>query len=173
MFFDPSHPSQDQSSDSSADFETHKAFPDIFTTMSNRGVFIDPLQMSPFPPQTFSLSVRNIQPPPQITPLNAVLPVHSQTPPQEQQPQKHFNKKRKESKRTLFSDRQRSILMRWLRNHEHNPYPTSSEKQELMEQTGLNRDQINVWFTNNRVRHGMSSSSQHRNKTMRAKLFYQ
>lgn len=69
-----------------------------------------------------------------------------------------LKKKRKESKRTMFSDAQRTILLEWLRDHSSNPYPTITEKKQLMEETGLNREQINVWFTNNRIRLGMTGS---------------
>ena len=129
------------SSDSSSDYsesDHHIVFPDIYTLMMSRGVTIDKSMMG-FLPNEVTL------PQPEI---NIDISI----------------KKRKEGKRTLFSDSQRSILMHWLKNHQSNPYPTSSEKQELIEKTGLNRDQINVWFTNNRVRHGMSSSSHHRGR---------
>ncbi|EAY22975.1 Homeobox domain containing protein [Trichomonas vaginalis G3] len=127
----------DSSSDSN-EYDHHIVFPDIYTLMMSRGVTIDKSMMSLFP-------VENVLPEPEI---NVEIPI----------------KKRKEGKRTLFSDSQRSILMHWLKNHQSNPYPTATEKQELMDKTGLNRDQINVWFTNNRVRHGMSCSSQHHGK---------
>ena len=65
-------------------------------------------------------------------------------------------KKRQKFKRTLFSDVQKRILIDWLHSHKSNPYPTLLEKQELMQETGLNREQINIWFTNNRIRHGLT-----------------
>ena len=58
----------------------------------------------------------------------------------------------------MFSDSQRTILLEWLRDHRSNPYPTIAEKKQLMNETGLNREQINVWFTNNRIRLGMTGS---------------
>lgn len=132
--------SSDYSSDSN-ESDHHVVFPDIFTLMGSRGVFINKNQMSIFPQE--SILIQEVTASPVQNPI----------------------KKRKEGKRTLFTDSQRSILMHWLKNHQSNPYPTSAEKQELMEKTGLNRDQINVWFTNNRVRHGMSCSSQHHGKS--------
>ena len=161
----------DQSSDSSTDSETHKLFPDIFTTMSKRGIFIDPAQMSPFPAESLTIPVAAFQAPAAFVEQKPVLSVNKQQISQ-RDPQKKLMKKRKESKRTLFSEQQRSTLMHWLKEHQSNPYPTSSEKQKLMEQTGLNRDQINVWFTNNRVRHGMSCSATHRNRGSHSKFFF-
>jgi hypothetical protein len=67
-------------------------------------------------------------------------------------------KKRRHFKRTLFTETQRQILMGWLKMHQKNPYPTTSEKEYLMMETGLQRDQINVWFTNNRIRQGITSA---------------
>ncbi|EAX95112.1 Homeobox domain containing protein [Trichomonas vaginalis G3] len=127
------------------DSDHHIMFPDIYTLMMSRGVTIDKSMMTILPPE---------------------ITLH--------EPEVNIDislKKRKEGKRTLFSDSQRSVLMHWLKNHQSNPYPTSSEKQELMEKTGLNRDQINVWFTNNRVRHGMSSSSHHRGRSSHSHSF--
>lgn len=72
----------------------------------------------------------------------------------EKQPQR---RKRKQFKRTIFTERQKQILLTWLRTHSSNPYPTVKEKLELMEATGLMREQINVWFTNNRVRRKLNS----------------
>ena len=70
-------------------------------------------------------------------------------------------KKRKRFKRSVFSEGQKQILIEWLHSHQSNPYPTLLEKQELMQETGLNRDQINVWFTNNRIRHGLTGIHAH------------
>ena len=69
-----------------------------------------------------------------------------------------IKKKKRETKRTMFSDSQRAILLDWLRDHKSNPYPTIAEKKQLMKETGLNRDQVNVWFTNNRIRLGFTQS---------------
>ena len=40
--------------------------------------------------------------------------------------------------------------MKWLNEHESNPYPTAEEKIELEKQTGLSQNQIKVWFIDNR-----------------------
>lgn len=66
---------------------------------------------------------------------------------------------RKKMRRILFTFNQRQVLLKWLKDHQDNPYPTSHEKDLLMMTTGLNREQINVWFTNNRARHGMTGRS--------------
>jgi hypothetical protein len=67
-------------------------------------------------------------------------------------------RKRKHSKRTMFTDSQRQILVDWLKMHQANPYPTTTEKEILMQETGLHRDQINVWFANHRIRQGFTAS---------------
>jgi hypothetical protein len=64
-------------------------------------------------------------------------------------------RKRKHFTRTLFTADQRTVLMEWLHVHQQNPYPTASEKEHLMLKTGLHRDQINIWFTNHRMREGI------------------
>jgi hypothetical protein len=64
-------------------------------------------------------------------------------------------RKRKHFKRTLFTPDQREILLEWLYHHQQNPYPTASEKENLILKTGLHRDQLNVWFTNHRMREGI------------------
>jgi len=129
-----------------SDEDHHIMLPGIWTLIHNRGLNIDPKEMSPF-----FIDIMEPQSPPQ---------------------QQMIIKKRKEFKRTLFTDAQRNTLMQWLKDHQSNPYPTSTEKQQLMAETGLNRDQINVWFTNNRVRHGMSSSSQHHKSSTRNQPYY-
>jgi len=47
-------------------------------------------------------------------------------------------------------DRCRTILIEWLNNHLDDPYPTPSQKQELMERTGLDESQLGMWFRNQR-----------------------
>ncbi|CAF0725955.1 unnamed protein product [Rotaria sp. Silwood1] len=42
-------------------------------------------------------------------------------------------------------------LKKWLYEHQDNPYPTESERQELMKKTSMSAYQIQVWFTNARV----------------------
>jgi hypothetical protein len=63
---------------------------------------------------------------------------------------------RRHFKRTVFSEAQRQILLKWLTLHQAHPYPTPGEKERLMQQTGLQKEQINIWFTNNRIRLGFS-----------------
>ncbi|RAL00817.1 homeobox protein meis [Aspergillus ibericus CBS 121593] len=43
-------------------------------------------------------------------------------------------------------------LKTWLKSHPNNPYPTSQEKDDLEQQTGLTRTQISNWFINARRR---------------------
>ena len=169
------HPAYD--SDDSSSSEPQKIIlPSIFSMMENRGVYLDPSQMSPFSvpfgyqqdaktsPVAYEFPIQQpilLTQKSYITNTNAIQTTVKNTIEIPNPVAQHTGRKRKETKRTLFSEKQRSILMHWLRSHQSNPYPTSLEKQELMEKTGLNRDQINVWFTNNRVRHGLSTSSQH------------
>lgn len=59
---------------------------------------------------------------------------------------------RKKGQRTVLSLEQKKILTDWLFSHGNKPYPTVTEKEILMAATGLKREQISVWFTNNRIR---------------------
>lgn len=45
-----------------------------------------------------------------------------------------------------------NILNEWLSNHLDNPYPTASEKKELIEKTNLSSVQLSNWFINVRRR---------------------
>jgi hypothetical protein len=110
--------------------------PDIWTTMALAG-------LSAHWPKQSPISVPPLSPPsipPPDSPVSASL------------------KKRRHFKRTLFTESQRAVLLGWLKMHQKNPYPTTSEKEYLMLETGLQRDQINVWFTNNRIRQGITST---------------
>ncbi|GAA0169659.1 homeodomain transcription factor [Lithospermum erythrorhizon] len=63
---------------------------------------------------------------------------------------KEFLKKRKKGK--LPKDA-RVTLMDWWNTHCRWPYPTEEEKMKLSEVTGLDPNQINNWFINQRKRH--------------------
>lgn len=45
-----------------------------------------------------------------------------------------------------------NILLKWLNEHLHHPYPNSFEKNDLMAATGLNQQQLSNWFINARRR---------------------
>lgn len=45
-----------------------------------------------------------------------------------------------------------SKLEDWLAAHGDNPYPTSEERHDLIEATGLSKKQVNTWFSNARRR---------------------
>ena len=45
-----------------------------------------------------------------------------------------------------------NILEAWLLEHVHNPYPTTAEKKQLSEATGLTPTQVKNWFINKRAR---------------------
>ncbi|KAJ5204901.1 uncharacterized protein N7498_005780 [Penicillium cinerascens] len=51
-----------------------------------------------------------------------------------------------------FSRRAVNILKGWLRDHNENPYPNETEKDQLKQSTGLNRTQISNWLANARRR---------------------
>lgn len=70
--------------------------------------------------------------------------------------------------RPNFSKKTTSVLMNWLSDHIHHPWPTKQEKKELCRLSGLTPKQLRIWFTNNRKRklnslakeqnHGMQDS---------------
>ncbi|KAJ5725193.1 uncharacterized protein N7483_006550 [Penicillium malachiteum] len=62
------------------------------------------------------------------------------------------SRSRKNSSSSRFSRKAINILKGWLRDHNENPYPTETEKDELKEDTGLNRTQISNWLANARRR---------------------
>ena len=49
-----------------------------------------------------------------------------------------------------FSKEARSILRTWYHEHRENPYPTSEEKDGLVNLSGLKRSQISLWLANTR-----------------------
>ena len=144
--------------------------PDIWETINSSGIDVGQLKNFWQPPQVQTQQEQyNTQPQYYQMYNNENQPIIYQNPPEYYQnqpvvyqsiniPQSNppIKKKRKESKRTMFSDSQRTILLEWLSDHRSNPYPTIQEKKQLMNETGLNREQINVWFTNNRIRLGMT-----------------
>ena len=114
--------------------------PGIWQTIASSGI---PVPIEPLPPAFDSPFLGAVQSPVDVE----TIAKQCRTQPE---------KKRRRFKRTLFSDSQKRILIDWLQSHQSNPYPTLLEKQELMQETGLNREQINIWFTNNRIRHGLT-----------------
>lgn len=51
-----------------------------------------------------------------------------------------------------FSKEQTAVLERWLSNNPRDPFPTDDEKEKLMAESGRTLEQLNVWFTNKRMR---------------------
>lgn len=100
-------------------------------------------------------------------PFLVIDPPSPTTPPTSESEPEASKRKRRQFKRSPFTVEQKQILFGWLNRQRKHPYPTSSEKEQLMELTGLSRDQINVWFTNHRIRQGLSNSSYH--SSIRAK----
>ena len=62
------------------------------------------------------------------------------------------NAKQKNLNGNRLSDYQKAILNEWITNNFNHPYPSNSQKIELMRLTGLTRHRLNVWFTNHRIR---------------------
>lgn len=58
-----------------------------------------------------------------------------------------------------FSRKAISVLKGWLRDHNENPYPSETEKDDLKNNTGLTRTQISNWLANARRRGKVRSSS--------------
>lgn len=54
--------------------------------------------------------------------------------------------------RNNFSRQQRDALKNWLFQHQHNPFPTDVQKQDLCSRVGITSQQLNTWFVNNRKR---------------------
>ena len=123
---------------------TKQRLPDIWQTLASSGLEIAPNEMTPFIGTVIASEA------PKKARFGATSVCDAMP-----------SRKRRKFKRTLFSDVQKKILSNWLHTHQSNPYPTLVEKEELMHETGLNREQINVWFTNNRIRHGLTGSHGH------------
>ena len=58
----------------------------------------------------------------------------------------------KKGVRSNFTTEQRDILKKWLFEHERDPFPNESQKQELCEKASISRQQLKTWFVNNRKR---------------------
>ncbi|XP_038714866.1 homeobox protein knotted-1-like 1 [Tripterygium wilfordii] len=63
---------------------------------------------------------------------------------------KEFLRKRKNGK---LSKDAKMVLLDWWNDHYRWPYPTEEDKMKLSEATGLDQQQINNWFINQRKRH--------------------
>ncbi|KAL7476978.1 hypothetical protein ACHAW6_002803 [Cyclotella cf. meneghiniana] len=50
-------------------------------------------------------------------------------------------------------------LEKWMQHHSHNPYPNNDQKTQLLEQTGLNRQQLGSWLERARARQRNSSGT--------------
>jgi hypothetical protein len=60
--------------------------------------------------------------------------------------------KNKRRKRGSLNNDQRAILTTWLESHINNPYPTETEKLDLIKATNLERVQLENWMVNTRKR---------------------
>lgn len=48
--------------------------------------------------------------------------------------------------------RNTAVLVKWIEDHQSNPYPTKAEKQYLAYYSGMNMTQLSTWFANARRR---------------------
>jgi hypothetical protein len=48
--------------------------------------------------------------------------------------------------------RNTAFLVKWIEDHQSNPYPTKAEKQYLAYYSGMNLTQLSTWFANARRR---------------------
>ncbi len=48
--------------------------------------------------------------------------------------------------------RNTAVLVKWIEEHQTNPYPTKAEKQYLAYYSGMNLTQLSTWFANARRR---------------------
>lgn len=48
--------------------------------------------------------------------------------------------------------RNTAVLVKWIEDHQSNPYPTKAEKQYLAFYSGMNLTQLSTWFANARRR---------------------
>ena len=48
--------------------------------------------------------------------------------------------------------RNTAVLVKWIEEHQANPYPTKAEKQYLAYYSGMNLTQLSTWFANARRR---------------------
>ncbi len=53
---------------------------------------------------------------------------------------------------TPLSSRATQLLNKWFREHKENPYPTETDKQKLVKDTGMLMTQVKCWFANKRSR---------------------
>ena len=61
-----------------------------------------------------------------------------------------FVNNRKYIRMPNFNKRQVHLLKTWLKEHLDSPYPSHNDKVHLQRISGLNRKQIQIWFTNAR-----------------------
>ena len=54
--------------------------------------------------------------------------------------------------RNAFKADTSNVLKEWLLDHMGHPYPTAKEKINLSKESGLERKQVDYWFTNKRKR---------------------
>lgn len=78
---------------------------------------------------------------------------------------------RRGSRRSKLPWKAVAILRRWFQANNDYPYPNSQEKADLMVETGLSKEQLNNWFTNQRKRGWVKPPAEHlkRMKEQRAR----
>ena len=74
----------------------------------------------------------------------------------------------KNTKRKRFDKKIKQKIDRWLLLHQNNPYMSKEEKEWMMTQTGLTKEQLNTYLTNQRMRY-LKGDFIHRNTTKKQK----
>jgi hypothetical protein len=74
------------------------------------------------------------------------------------------------SVKTKFDKKTTDILKNWLLKNIDNPYPSDEVKDKLCEMTGLNKKQIQNWFTNTRKRYVQPLKRKLKNESLSAEM---
>ena len=72
--------------------------------------------------------------------------------------------KKKESKRTTFTKKQKDILDTWFVLNQSHPYPTISAIKELCSKTNLTSKQVRTYYVNKRIRHWVKKDEEESQK---------
>ena len=72
--------------------------------------------------------------------------------------------KKKESKRTTFTKKQKDILDTWFVLNQNHPYPTISAIKELCSKTNLTSKQVRTYYVNKRIRHWVKKDEEEAQK---------
>jgi hypothetical protein len=143
------YPWMDFQSVSGLDVHRHCPMDDLGWSPPEAQVYVAPKTSDLFPH-----SSPNLNPPPDLSEVLVILRspempnrIFSGTP-------KPRSSKTDDSKkhRPRFPEQSRRIILNWLGEHAHHPYPTREEFEELRLKTNLTETQLRVFLVNNRAR---------------------